>query len=350
MLPKAAWLRREAAASVAFAASLRHDRHWRERAEVHGGQAMSGGSVLVTGGAGFIGSHVAERFAREGFAVRVLDDLSTGDAANLAPAWKLVRADVADRDAVDAAVAGTEMVIHLAAFTSVPESFERFGDCYRTNVFGTTNVVRACVRNGVRKLVFASSSAVYSDLSSAPKSETECPAPTSPYGISKLEGEHLLASHTELDGLGSVALRFFNVYGPRQAAGSAYAAAVPIFIERALRGEPLTIYGDGRQTRDFVFVADVAEAVLRAAQGSENGVFNVGTGEAQAILDLADEIARLTGHALPHHFAPSRTGDVRASSADASRARQALGWSPAHPLAQGLAETLAWTRGRRSAH
>jgi len=348
MLPKAAWLRREAGASVAFAASLRHDRTRNERAGAHGErEAMSGGSVLVTGGAGFIGSHVAERFAREGFGVRVLDDLSSGDAANLAPFWKLVRADVADPAAVDAAVAGTEIVIHLAAFTSVPESFERFEDCYRTNVFGTTNVVRACVRHGVRKLVFASSSAVYSDLPAAPKSETECPGPTSSYGISKLEGEHLLAAHTELDGLGSVALRFFNVYGPRQPAGSAYAAAVPIFIERALRGEALTIYGDGRQTRDFVFVADVAEAVLRAAQGSESGVFNVGTGKAEEILDLADEIARLTGHAVPHRFAPSRAGDVRASSADASRARQALGWSPAHPLARGLAETLAWYRGRR---
>jgi UDP-glucose 4-epimerase len=308
---------------------------------------MSGGTVLVTGGAGFIGSHVAERFAREGFGIRVLDDLSTGNAENLAPSWKLVRADVADPAAVDAAVAGTEVVIHLAAFTSVPESFERFGDCYRTNVFGTTNVVRSCVRHGVRKLVFASSSAVYSDLPAAPKSEAECPGPTSPYGISKLEGEHLLAAHTELDGLGAVALRFFNVYGPRQPAGSAYAAAVPIFIERALRGEPLTIYGDGRQTRDFVFVGDVAEAVLRAARGSANGVFNIGTGEAQQILDLADEIARLTRHAVPHRFAPSRAGDVRASSADASRARTALGWAPAHPLARGLAETLVWYRERR---
>ena len=308
---------------------------------------MGGGSVLVTGGAGFIGSHVASRFAREGFAVRVLDDLSTGDTANLAAGWKLVRADVADPTAVDAAVAGTEIVVHLAAFTSVPESFERFGDCTRTNVLGTTNVARACVRHGVRKLVFASSSAVYSDLPAAPKSEAECPGPTSPYGISKLEGEHLLAAHTELDGLGTVALRFFNVYWPRQAAGSAYAAAVPIFIERALRGEALTIYGDGRQTRDFVYVDDVADAVLRAAQASASGVFNVGTGEALQILDLADEIARLTAHAVPHRHAPSRAGDVRASSADASRARMVLGWSPAHTLAQGLEETLAWYRARR---
>ena len=305
------------------------------------------GDVLITGGAGFIGSHVAERFAREGHAIRVLDDLSTGDAANLAPSWKLLRADVADPAAVDAAVAGAEIVVHLAAFTSVPESFERFEDCTRTNVQGTANVVRACVRHGVAKLVFASSSAVYSDSPARPKSEDECPGPSSPYGISKLEGEHWLAAHTLLDGLGAVALRFFNVYGPRQPADSAYAAAVPIFIERALRGEALTIYGDGRQTRDFVYVGDVADAVLRAARAPASGTMNVGTGDSLEILALADEIARLTGHAVPHRMAPPRAGDVRASSADASRARRLLGWSPAHTLEQGLAETLAWYRGRR---
>ena len=310
---------------------------------------MSGSSVLVTGGAGFIGSHVAERFAREGFEIRVLDDLSTGAAANLEPAWKLLRADVADPAAVDAAVAGSEIVVHLAAFTSVPESFVRFADCYRTNVFGTANVLRACVRHGVRKLVFASSSAVYSDQPEAPKSEAECPGPSSPYGISKLEGEHLLGAHAELDGLASAALRFFNVYGPRQPADSAYAAAVPIFIERALRGEPLTVYGDGRQTRDFVFVADVAEAVLRAALSSATGVLNVGTGVAQEILGLADAVARLTAHRVPPRFAPSRPGDVRASSADVSRARHLLGWAPARPLAEGLEATLAWYRERAAA-
>ena len=310
---------------------------------------MSRGSVLVTGGAGFIGSHVAERFAREGFEIRVLDDLSTGHAANLAPGWKLVRADVADAAAVDAAVAGSEVVIHLAAFTSVPESFARFADCYRTNVFGTQQIVRACVRHGVRKLVFASSSAVYAELPDEPKSEAECPGPSSPYGVSKLEGEHLLAAAAEIDGLASTALRFFNVYGPRQPANSAYAAAVPIFLERALRGEPLTIYGDGRQTRDFVFVADVADAVLRAARSPATGVANVGTGVPQEILDLADEVARLAGHRVPHRFSPSRPGDVRASCADAARARQLLGWGGGRPLAEGLAATLAWYRERLAA-
>ena len=308
---------------------------------------MSGGCVLVTGGAGFIGSHVAERFAREGSEVRILDDLSTGFAENLQPGWKLLRADVRDASAVDAAVAGSERVVHLAAFTSVPESFERFADCTRTNFLGTSNVVRACVRHGVRKLVFASSSAVYADLPDAPKSESECPGPTSPYGISKLEGEHLLEAHAELDGLASVALRFFNVYGPRQAANSDYAAAVPIFIERALRGEALTIYGDGRQTRDFVFVADVADAVLRAALSPATGVMNVGTGAPQEILGLADAVAGHTGLGAPHRFAPSRPGDVRSSTADLSRVRRLLGWAPTRSLGEGLLETLAWYRSRQ---
>jgi len=309
---------------------------------------MSRGSVLVTGGAGFIGSHVADRFAREGFEIRVLDDLSTGSVANLEPAWKLVRGDVADPAAVDAAVAGSEVVIHLAAFTSVPESFARFSDCYRTNVLGTHTVVRACARHGVQKVVFASSSAVYSDLPAAPKSEAECPGPTSPYGISKLEGEHLLEGFAELEGLASAALRFFNVYGPRQPADSAYAAAVPIFIERALQGEPLTIYGDGRQTRDFVFVADVADAVLRAALSPATGVMNVGTGVAQEILGLADEVARLAAHRVPHRFSPRRPGDVLSSCAEVSRARHLLGFS-ARPLAEGLEATLAWYRARAGA-
>jgi UDP-glucose 4-epimerase len=305
--------------------------------------------VLVTGGAGFIGSHVAERFAREGFEIRVLDDLSTGSVSNLAPEWKLVRGDVADAAAVETAIAGSELVIHLAAFTSVPESFERFGDCTRTNVLGTHQVVRACVRHGVRKLVFASSSAVYAEAPDLPKSESECPGPTSPYGISKLEGEHLLAACAETDGLAGVALRFFNVYGARQPASSAYAAAVPIFIERALRGEPLTIHGDGDQTRDFVFVTDVAEAVLRAALSPVTGVVNVGTGVAQSVLGLADTVARLASHGLPHRFGPPRPGDVRSSTADTARARHLLGFVASSPLEAGLEATLAWYRSRPAA-
>jgi UDP-glucose 4-epimerase len=307
---------------------------------------MSTARALVTGGAGFIGSHVGERLAREGFEVRVLDDLSTGQRANCDPSWPLTQADVRDAGAVDAAVTDAEVVVHLAAFTSVPESFKRFRDCYRTNVLGTDNVLRACVRHGVRKLVFASSSAVYAELPDAPRSEADCPEPISPYGVSKLEGEHLLEIYQEAHGLASVALRFFNVYGPRQPANSAYAAAVPIFMERSLRGEPLTIYGDGRQTRDFVFVKDVAEGVLQAAQSRETGVYNVGTGRPVEVLDLADTIVGLAAGDGGHRFEALRPGDVRSSTADIARIVEALAWRPAHSLEQGLAETLAWYRQR----
>jgi UDP-glucose 4-epimerase len=303
-------------------------------------------SALVTGGAGFIGSHVAGCFARRGYAVRVLDDLSSGERANCDPSWRLDEADVRDAAAVSESVAGADVVAHLAAFTSVPESFECHVECTRTNVVGTWNVLEACARHGVRKLVFASSSAVYAELPDAPKSEQDCPEPISPYAVSKLEGEHLLEIFRESRGLASVALRFFNVYGPRQPADSAYAAAVPIFMERGLRGETLTVYGDGHQTRDFVYVDDVAEAVVRAAESPRSGVFNVGTGQAVEVLELADAIAALTGGPAAHRFEPLRPGDVRSSTADVRRMGEALDWKPAWSLREGLAATLEWYRRR----
>ena len=310
---------------------------------------MSGARVLVTGGAGFIGSHTAERFAREGYEVRVLDDLSSGLRENCAADWTLIEEDVRDARAVADAVAGCEVVVHLAAFTSVPESFERHGDCFATNVRGTVHVLDACVEHGVRKLVFASSSAVYSALPEAPKREAECPDPISPYGVSKLEGEHLLEVWRDTRGLASAALRFFNVYGPRQAADSDYAAAVPIFAERGLRGDRLTIYGDGQQTRDFVFVADVAEAIFRAGTGEAAGVFNVGTGRQISVLELADTLAKLTGGPADHAFEAPRAGDVRSSTADVSQTRKALGWEPGWSLERGLAATVDWYREKLGA-
>jgi UDP-glucose 4-epimerase len=307
---------------------------------------MSTRSVLVTGGAGFIGSHVAQRFARHGFEVRVLDDLSSGSRANCDESWLLHEADVCDAEALDGAADGAEVVVHLAAFTSVPESFERFRECYHTNVLGTFNVLEACVRHRVRKLVFASSSAVYAELPDAPKAEDDCPEPFSPYAVSKLEGEHLLEIYGRAHGLAWVAMRFFNVYGPRQPADSAYAAAVPIFMQRGLRGEPLTIYGDGHQTRDFVFVGDVAAAVFQAAQSAETGVYNVGTGQPVEVLELANTIVKLTGGTGSHRFEALRPGDVRSSTADVTRIEKVLGWRPADSLEQGLRETLEWYRQR----
>jgi len=305
---------------------------------------MSDARVLVTGGAGFIGSHVAERFAREGYRVRVLDDLSSGTVDNCDADWELLRASVCDPAAVEEATRQADVVVHLAAFTSVPESFERFRDCYHTNVFGTLNLLEACRSNAVRKLVFASSSAVYAELPDAPKGEDDCPEPISPYAVSKLEGEHLLDAYQRIHALESVALRFFNVYGPRQAADSNYAAAVPIFTERGLRGQPLMIYGDGRQTRDFVFVADVADAVFRASRPGPLGVFNVGSGEGLSVRELADTIAALTALAADHRFEPPRPGDVRSSTADVRRVTKSVGWSPSHSFAKGLEQTIAWYR------
>lgn len=305
---------------------------------------MSSFQVLITGGAGFIGSHIGERFARAGWRVRVLDDLSSGFRHNLGQDWELTHASVIDAAAVGAAIAGCDAVVHLAAFISVPESFERHEHCFRINVDGTHNVLQACVTHGIGKLVFASSSAVYSEAPVRAKLETDCPGPLSPYGISKLEGEHLLGIFREAHGLASCALRLFNVYGPRQRADSAYAAAVPIFMERGLKGEPLTIFGDGHQTRDFVFVGDVADAVFLAATSETCGVFNVGTASETRVLELADTIVRITGGVGEHDFQPSRKGDARASCADIASIRQALGWSPAHTLEQGLTATLAWYR------
>jgi len=303
-------------------------------------------TAVVTGGAGFIGSHVAACFARRGYSVRVLDDLSTGDRASCDSAWRLDEVDVRDADAVSECVAGADVMAHLAAYTSVPGSFELHAECYRTNVWGTWNVLEACVRHGVQKLVFASSSSVYAELPEGPKSEKDCAEPISPYAVSKLEGEHLLGIFREARGLASVALRFFNVYGPRQAADSAYAAAVPIFIERGLREEGLTVFGDGHQTRDFVHVEDVAEAVVRAAEAPASGVYNVGTGQEIEILELADVIAELTGGPRDHHFEPRRAGDVRSSTADVSQVKKELDWKARRSLREGLASTVDWYRSR----
>ena len=303
-------------------------------------------TALITGGAGFIGSHVAGCFARRGYDVRVLDDLSSGSQDNCDSSWRLDEVDVRDAEAVSESVAGADVVAHLAAYTSVPGSFEIHAECYRTNVWGTWNVLEACARHDVKKLAFASSSAVYAELPDAPKREDDCAEPISPYAVSKLEGEHLLGIFREARGFASVALRFFNVYGPRQPADSAYAAAVPIFMERGLRGETLTVYGDGKQTRDFVHVEDVAEAVVRAAEAEQSGVFNVGTGEGIGIRALADNIAELTGGPAAHRFEPRRAGDVQSSTADVSAIREALDWKPEKTLRDGLSSTLEWYRGR----
>jgi UDP-glucose 4-epimerase len=304
--------------------------------------------VVVTGGAGFIGSHVADLFAQQGYDVTILDNLSTGHLNNLQSRWTFCEADVCKAEDVSGILKGADCVVHLAAFTSVPDSFECFQECYHTNVEGTYNVLEACVEHDVHKLVFASSSAVYAELPDAPKSEDDCPEPISPYAVSKLEGEHLLRLFQKKHGLATVAFRFFNVYGPRQAADSAYAAAVPIFMQKSIQQQSFTIYGDGQQTRDFVFVRDVAKAIYQATISETTGVFNVGTGRAIEIIELARTITQLCEVDFEPVFEPLRPGDVRSSTADVTKIQRALTWTPAHSLEQGLLDTFEWYKNQET--
>jgi UDP-glucose 4-epimerase len=300
--------------------------------------------ALITGGAGFIGSHIAARL--RGIAeVRVLDNLRTGYRRNLdGLPVEFVEGSILDRAAVRAAMEGVDWVFHLAAMVSVPESVQRPAECRDLNVTGLLNVLEAASAAGARKLCFSSSAAIYGDNPVVPKTEAMTPEPKSPYAETKLEGERLCAWFTHTRRLETVCFRFFNVFGPRQDPKSAYAAAVPIFIQQALANEPITIFGDGGQTRDFVYVQDVAAANVHAATTAGlTGVFNVGYGGQMTILELARQIIAATGSHSPIVHAPVRAGDVRHSRADVS-ALTAAGFRPVSSLERGLAETLAWRR------
>ncbi len=298
--------------------------------------------ITVTGGAGFIGSHVVEYLnqVQPQAQVRVLDNLRTGHRRNLAGLrCEFIEGSILDRPLVEKAVAGAECVYHLAALVSVPESMLRPRECVDINVTGTLHVLEAAAGAGCRKLVFASSAAIYGDDPAVPKVETMLPAPRSPYAVTKLDGEYYLDLFAREGRIKTASLRFFNVFGPRQDPGSAYAAAVPIFIDRALRGQPLTIYGDGEQTRDFIYVKDIAAALHFCAAGDAGGTYNVGYGRRLTINELAREVLRLTGSAAPIEHQAERPGDVRHSLAAAGKLR-AAGWAPRCTLEQGLAATV----------
>jgi UDP-glucose 4-epimerase len=301
--------------------------------------------VLITGGAGFIGSHLARALAPAA-EVRVLDDLRTGHRRNLAGARVEFRqASILDRAAVRAALAGIDTVYHLAALVSVPESVRDPALCEAINVTGFRTVLEEALAAGVRRLCFASSCAVYGDDPVLPKRETLPPAPGSPYAASKLAGEALSAEFTAR-GLPCAALRFFNVYGPRQDPASPYAAAIPAFIVRALRGEPLLLHGDGEQTRDFVYVGDVVAALRHvAARPALGGVFNVAGGRSVTVRALAEQVVALTRSVSSIRHAPERPGDVRHSLAAVDRLA-AAGFRAGTPLELGLRTTIAWYRRR----
>jgi UDP-glucose 4-epimerase len=297
--------------------------------------------ILITGGAGFIGSHIVEAFQGRAEIV-VFDNLRTGKRSNLGRLdHAFVDGDIEDVPALRKALAGVDHVFHLAALVSVPESMTKREDCVRINALGTLNVLRAAADAGVKKLVFASSAAVYGNNPASPKSEEMRPEPLSPYAVTKLDGEFYCDMFAREKWLPTAALRFFNVFGPRQDPASAYAAAVPIFIRQALAGRPLTVFGDGSQTRDFVFVRDIVRALeFCALTAGVTGVFNCGYGDSISIGDLIAIILRETSSSSAVTHRPPRDGDVRHSRSDPSRLL-AAGWRPEHGLASGLAETIA---------
>jgi UDP-glucose 4-epimerase len=296
--------------------------------------------ILITGGSGFIGSHLVEYFQGRA-AVRVLDDLSSGFRSNLAGLdCDLIEASILDRDAVRAAMRGVDYVFHLAAMISVPASMENPVRCAQTNTIGTLFVLEEAARARVKKLILSSSAAIYGNNPVLPKREEMNPEPASPYAISKLDAEYYCRLFTATRGLPTVALRYFNVFGPRQNPSSAYAAAIPIFIHRALRHQPVTIHGDGGQTRDFISVRDVARAnAFFATECSLPGVFNVARGHSISIRDLAFRILLLTGSSSGIIYGPERPGDVRDSVACLEKLTGA-GFTPAAGFEEALRETI----------
>jgi UDP-glucose 4-epimerase len=305
--------------------------------------------ILVTGGAGFIGSHIAEHF--QGRAeVRVLDNLRSGFKHNLAGLrHEFIEASILDRDAVRKAVQGVDYVFHLAAMVSVPESMANPTECNEINAKGTLIVLEEAAKAGVKKLVLSSSAAIYGDNPVVPKVETMLPEPKSPYASTKLEGENYCRIFADEKRLQTVCLRYFNVFGPRQDPDSQYAAAVPIFIHRALRHEPITIFGDGEQTRDFIFVKDIAAAnEFFATQSPATGVFNVAYGETITINHLCTTICKLTRSQSVVTYAAERAGDVKHSMAAIDKLC-AAGFAPKGNLSDGLKAAVEFFKNQPAA-
>jgi UDP-glucose 4-epimerase len=297
--------------------------------------------ALVTGGAGFIGSHIAQRLVETGHEVVVLDDFSTGSRANVAAIGndvRVVEGDVRSLETVETCAAGCDVVFHEAAIVSVPFSVERPQESHDVNIQGTLNVLQAARKARVRRLVFASSAAVYGEEPTFPKTEAMRPEPVSPYGVEKLTGEHYLATWSKLFGVETVALRYFNVFGPRQDPRSAYSGVISIFVDRILGGRPITIFGDGAQSRDFVYVANVVEANIAAAtrEGISGRVFNIACGRRTTLTELATLIEGAAGRTVERVFAEARAGDIKDSVADIARARAELGYVPAIGVDEGL--------------
>lgn len=299
---------------------------------------------VVTGGAGFIGSHLVDALLSRGHRVRVVDDFSTGQRRNLPDGVELLCGNI--NDLAEGAVHGAAVVYHLAAQVSVPRSVEDPLGSHRSTETSTLAVLAAAERAGVRRVVLASSSAVYGDRPAMPKKESQEPAPASPYAVAKLCSEIYARHWAEHRGLQTVCLRFFNVFGPRQDPRSPYAAAIPIFLSNLLADRPVPIFGDGKQTRDFTYVDDVVQGILSAGStlGASGHVYNIAAGRGTSVLEMVEILAQLTGMRAQLEMLPPRPGDLKHSRADISAATRDLKYAPRMGLKDGLLRTVDWFR------
>ena len=305
---------------------------------------MKGKRVVVTGGAGFIGSNIAEVLSTDNEVI-IIDDLSSGRLQNIShltqkPTVRFMQGSITDLSLLLNAFAAADYVFHLAAIPSVPLSIHDPLRSNDVNILGTLNALVAARDCQVKKVVFSSSCAIYGDTPSLPAREAMPPAPLSPYAVTKAAGEQYCSVFHEVYGLPAISLRYFNVYGPRQDPASDYAAVVPKFISAALKGSPLNVFGDGQQTRDFVFVKDVVLANILAAEANVTGAFNIGAGQQTSVVQLAHLVLKLAGHDAPLNHQPPRAGEIRHSFADISRASE-FGYSPRHSLEEGMKKTIS---------
>jgi nucleoside-diphosphate-sugar epimerase len=303
---------------------------------------------LVTGGAGFIGSNIAEHLIRQGRSVRVLDNFSSGKRENVRPfadKAEIVEGDLRDPKSIQQAVTGVRFVLHLGAMPSVIRSVEDPRATHEANITGTLNLLLAAHGAGVKRIVFSSSSSVYGDTPTLPKREDMPSSPLSPYAVHKITGEYYCRVFWQLYGLETIALRYFNVFGPRQDPQSQYAAVIPRFITAILKDESPTIFGDGKQTRDFSHVENVIEANVRACEASKEALgesFNIACGGRISLLELVETVNKILGKSIKPKFDPARPGDILHSQADILKAEKLLGWKPRVSFPDGIAKTIAW--------
>jgi len=310
-------------------------------------------TYLVTGGAGFIGSNIAERLLKAGSRVRIIDNFMTGKRENIEPFLsdiELIEGDIRNMKDVKKAVAGVDYILHQAAMRSVPKSVDNPALTNEINVEGTLNVLVAAKEAKVKRLVYASSSSVYGECEVFPEREDFVPRPISPYAVSKLAGEHYAYTFSKTYGLETASLRYFNVFGPRQNPESKYSTVIPAFVTRMMAGKAPTVEGSGTQTRDFTYVDNVVQANLVAAKadGASGEVFNIACGNSFSVLDIVKELNKFLGSDIKPDFAPPRRGDVQKTIADISKMKRILGIKPKVEFAQGLKKTLEWWQTRPS--